>query len=209
MNRAELKSLAKSQIKGNIGILFVIALIIAALSVVCSYIPLVGSLASSVVLTPAFSFATVAIYLGLTEGKKPAVADAFNGFKYFWISFKTTFLVGLFTCLWSLLFVIPGIIKALSYSQAMYIVAENPEIDALEAINRSKRIMDGHKMELFVLELSFLGWALLGTLTLGILYIWLVPYMNATMANFYNRIKPVEVEAAPIVEEAPVVEIAE
>lgn len=201
MNRAELKSLAKSQIKGNIGILFLVSLIVTALSVVCSYIPVVGSLATSIVLTPAFSFATIAIYLGLTAGKKPVVADTFKGFQHFWVSFKTTFLVGLFTTLWSLLFVVPGIIKALSYSQAMYIVAENPEVDAMEAINRSKKMMDGHKMDLFVLQLSFIGWALLGMLTFGILYIWLIPYMNATMANFYNSIKPVE--------EAPAVDIVE
>lgn len=112
-----------------------------------------------------------------------------------------TFLANLFTSLWSLLFVVPGIIKACSYSQALYIIAEDPEIGALEAINRSKAMMDGHKMEYFVLGLSFIGWNLLACLTFGILYIWLIPYMQTTMANFYNSIKPVV--AAPVCEEIP------
>jgi uncharacterized membrane protein len=76
----------------------------------------------------------------------------------------------------------------LSYSQAMYILAENPEMGALEAISRSKAMMKGHKWELFVLTLSFMGWLFLGVLTLGIGFIWIVPYMNATLANFHNSI---------------------
>lgn len=207
MNRAELKTLAKSQIKGNIGILFLISLIVSAITFVSQYIPVIGSLASVFVLTPAFSIAVVTIYLALAQGTKPTVAATFNGFNHFWISFKTTFFVGLFTALWSLLFVVPGIIKGLSYSQAMYIIAENPEIGALEAIDRSKKMMEGHKMDLFVLNLSFIGWLLLSGLTFGILLIWLVPYMNATLVNFYNSIKPVE--EAPVAEELPVVEAAE
>jgi len=149
----------------------------------------VGSVACAVVLTPVFTLALVKIFLGMTYGEAPEIAKLFADFNKFWSAFKVTFLVGLFVSLWSLLFVIPGIVKALSYSQAMYILAENPDIGAREAINRSKAMMEGHKMELFVLGLSFIGWHLLGAVTIGIAYIYVLPYMNATMANFYNRVK--------------------
>ena len=71
----------------------------------------------------------------------------------------------------------------------MYILAENPGISPMEAIKRSKEMMQGHKMEYFLLVLSFFGWALLAPFTLGILCIWLLPYMQATMANYYRSLK--------------------
>ena len=188
MNRAEIKNLAKQQIKGNVGTLFVITLVIALVTGALNIIPGVGSLASALI-APAFTLATVAIYLKLTNGEKIAIGDAFAKLGQFWPAFKVTFLTSLFTALWSLLFVIPGIIKTFSYSQAMYILAENPNIGAREAIKRSMAMMEGHKMELFVLSLSFIGWGLLCGITFGIAAIWVVPYMNATMANFYNKIK--------------------
>ena len=77
----------------------------------------------------------------------------------------------------------------------MMIVAENKGIGAREAINRSKAMMDGRKMDYFVLGLSFIGWGLLCCITLGIASIWVGPYIQATMVNFYNDIKPAEATA--------------
>lgn len=188
MNRAELKSLAKQQIKGNIGTLFLVTLVVALVSYALNLIPVAGSIAS-LLLAPALSLAVVAIYLGLAEGKKPSVGDVFSKFDQFWPAFKVNFLVGLFTALWALLFYIPGIVKAYSYSQAYYILAENPGIGAREAITRSRAMMNGHKMELFVLDLSFIGWYLLCCITFGIALIWVAPYIQATKTNFYNKIK--------------------
>lgn len=189
MDRVQLKTMAKAQIKGNIGILFVITLIVAAIGAIVGAIPVVGSVASAFVITPAFSIATTIIYLKLVSGVKPEIAELFNHFDKFWASFKVSFLTGLFVMLWSLLLYIPGIIKSFSYAMAPYIIAENPEIGALEAINRSKAMMEGHKMELFVLSLSFIGWYMLGAVTFGIAFIWIIPYVSATMANFYNSVK--------------------
>lgn len=189
MDRVELKNLAKQQIKGHLGVLFLITLIVYLVSVLVGMIPVVGSLAMALVVTPAFSIAMVTIYLKLAQNIAPQVNELFAHFSKFWAAFKVTFLTGLFTFLWSLLFVIPGIIKAYSYSMAMYILAENPEMGAREAIDRSKAMMDGHKMELFVLELSFIGWYLLCAITFGIAAIWVVPYVSATITNFYNSIK--------------------
>ena len=210
MNREQLKTMAKQQSKGNIGILFLITLIISVISAAASYIlgkiP-GGNVIASVIITPAFSLSLVTVYLNLAKGKKPEVVDTFEVYKDFWSAFKVTFLVGLYTFLWSLLFIIPGIIKAYSYSMSMYILAENKGKPAKECIKESILMMDGHKMEFFVLELSFILWHLLGIITLGIAYIWIVPYISATTVNFYNSIKPIVVEAtAEPVAEVPVVE---
>lgn len=195
MTRQQLKAMAKEQIKGNIGILFLIMLIIAVISgvasTVCAVIPVVGPFIPVIIITPAFAISTIRVYQGLAIGKKPQASDAFSGFDDFWSAFKAFLLVGIYTFLWSLLFIIPGIIKSFSYSQTMYIVAENPGIGAKEAINRSKKMMEGHKFDLFVLALSFIGWYILAGFTFGILCIWLIPYVNATLINFYNSIKPV------------------
>ncbi len=191
MDRVYLKTQAKSHIKGKIGILFLITLIIgiitAAASLVLSMIP-GGSLIASIIITPAFTLSVTRVYLNLTVGADPEAKDAFGGFDDFWSAFKVQFLVGLFTFLWSLLFVIPGIVKSYSYSMSMYVLAENKGMAALDCISTSKQLMEGHKMELFVLQLSFIGWMLLVPFTLGLLLIWLAPYMNATYAAFYREL---------------------
>lgn len=189
MERVQLKALAKQQIQGNIGTFFIMTLIVAAASAVVNLIPVAGTIAMVLVITPAFGIALVTVYLNLANGIQPDVRELFNHFNKFWGAFKVSFFTGLFTALWSLLLWIPGIIKALSYSMSMYILAENPEMGALEAINRSKAMMNGHKMDLFVLQLSFIGWHLLGAITFGIAYVWVMPYISATTANFYNSIK--------------------
>ena len=200
MNRVELKAAAKMQIKGKIGILFVIALIIGLISGVAtgilSFVP-GGSLISSIIVTPAFALSTIRVYLNVANGGTPKAGDAFCGFDDFWSAFKVNFLVGLYTFLWSLLFIIPGIVKAYSYSMATYILAENKGKAASECINESKTMTNGHKMDLFVLGLSFIGWIFLIGITFGIAAIWVVPYMNATLANAYNSLKPVVVEEKP------------
>lgn len=206
MNRAELKAKAKAQIKGKIGILFLITLIMAAVSAAATFllglIPYVGELIAAIVVTPAFALSTFQIFLSVTAGNKPEVKDAFGGFNDFWAAFKVTFLTGLYTFLWSLLFVIPGIIKSFSYSMSMYVLAENKGMSARECIKASKAMTNGHKWELFVLDLSFFGWALLVTITFGIASIWVLPYMHATFANVYNELKP---KSAPV-EEAVIAE---
>lgn len=188
MTRIELKSVAKEQIKGKIGILFVITLIIGAIGAACAFIPVIGPI-GAIIITPAFEISMCMIYLKLTKNEEISVGDAFNGFnitgKAVWLAIITQF----FTFLWTLLFIIPGIVKVYSYSMAMYILADNPELTAREALSKSKEIMDGHKFDLFVLQLSFFWWYLLGSITLGIAYIYVLPYVSATTANFYNSIK--------------------
>lgn len=111
--------------------------------------------------------------------------DAFaHFFRFIWLNI----LIFAFTYLWTMLFIIPGIIAAYRYRMAIFIILDDPNVTALQAIRRSKELMRGHKWELFVLDLSFIGWEFLCALTLGILYIWKLPYMRATYACFYNTV---------------------
>lgn len=189
MTRAELKAMAKEQIKGNIGKLFVCFLIIFAIGFVCGLIPMIGNIASSIILTPVFGLSLCMMYLKLTKKEEIGVGDVFNGFSYTGKAIWLNIIVAFFTMLWSCLFIIPGIIKKYAYSMSTYILADNPELTAREALSKSKEIMNGHKWDLFVLQLSFFWWYLLGSVTFGLAFIYIVPYMSATVANFYNSIK--------------------
>ena len=97
--------------------------------------------------------------------------------------------MGIFEFLWTMLFIIPGIIKAFSYAMTPYILVEHPEMSANQAINESMRLMKGHKFDLFYLYLSFIGWGILSVLTLGIGFLWLIPYMETSQAAFYADVK--------------------
>lgn len=179
MTRAEMKAAAKQQITGNIGIMFGITLLVG---IICST-------GIGAILMPGFMLSQVAIYLNMTAGQKASIGDMFCRMRSLGKGWWLSILIGVFTFLWTLLLYIPGIIKAYSYSMAYYVLAENPNMTAREALNISKQITNGHKWELFVLSLSFIGWILLSMVTFGIALIYVIPYMNATFANFYNSIK--------------------
>lgn len=101
----------------------------------------------------------------------------------------------IYVFLWTLLLIIPGIIKSYSYALTPYILVEHPEMSANEAIKESMRLMDGHKFDLFYLQLSFIGWAILSILSLGLGFFWLIPYQMTAQAAFYRDIKN---EAMPL-----------
>lgn len=184
MTRAQLKAAAKGQIKGNILTLLVMFVIYM---LICS-VPLVNF-----ILAPVLTMGLFMTYLKMTNGMAPSIGGLFDGLGIGVKAWVLNFLVGLFTFLWSMLFVIPGIIKGLSYSMSYFILAERPEMSAREALNESKKMMDGHKMDLFVLSLSFIGWILLSVVTMGIALIYVYPYMMLTITNFYQDIKGPEV----------------
>ena len=128
-------------------------------------------------------------FLRKARGEKAIIENLFNGFKNFFRALVLFLLSGLFICFWSLLFIIPGIIKVFSYSMAYYILIDNPGMSGLDAITASRKMMKGYKGKLFCLYLSFIGWALLCIPTFGIGYLWLFPYMQLSMANFYEDIR--------------------
>ena len=126
--------------------------------------------------------------LGLVDKKNPQFTDLFSCFDRFGAGFCVQFLRGLFTFLWSLLFVIPGIIASYRYAMAAYILAEHPDMTASEAINASKQMMVGNKWRLFCLEFSFIGWDILCLFTLGLGALVLNPYKEADYAAFYREV---------------------
>lgn len=113
------------------------------------------------------------------------LVSTFNSREY-WKIVKTQFLRGFFNLLWYLLLIIPGIIKSYEYMMVPYILAEEPNLDSSEIITRSREMTDGHKFDIFVLQLSFIGWDILGALLFGIGIIFVTPYKEATYAQLYN-----------------------
>ncbi len=128
-------------------------------------------------------------------GDEKNLGGIFDGFT---TDFGGTMLLGLmqsiFTLLWTLLFIVPGIIKTYSYSMSYFIKVDHPEYDWNQCITESRRLMKGHKWQLFCLDFSFFGWMILGTLCCCVGVLWVYPYMYAARANFYEAIKPVTAE---------------
>ena len=125
----------------------------------------------------------------LNQTAQPGIGTLLDGFRsgHYVNIVLTMFLRDLFTTLWSLLFVVPGIVKHYEYLMVPYIIAENPAMDYKEAFQISKQMMDGEKMEAFIMDLSFLGWYLLSAVTCGLLAIFYVnPYVQASFAEMYT-----------------------
>ena len=127
--------------------------------------------------------------LSLSRGKEARLEQLFQGFNNFANALITYLLLLLYVFLWMLLLIVPGIIAALGYSLTFYILADDPNIKPQDALKKSKSMMDGHKEKLFYLYLRFLLLAILCILTLGIGFLWLVPYVHVTMAKFYDDVR--------------------
>lgn len=193
MNRIEIKERAKALLGNNLfgaaWLMPLLAMLIqtAILSLAANILPGVGSL----ILAGPLSFGIFFIFVKLARvGGTVELGDLFKGFsKDFAQNFLTTFLTGLFTALWALLFFIPGIVKGYSYAMAMYLRIDHPEYTALQAITESRRMMNGHKGDLFVLDLSFIGWYIVGSLCLGVGTLWVAPYHQLARTLFFESIK--------------------
>jgi len=127
--------------------------------------------------------------LSLSRKKKPEIGQLFDGFNNFLPNAKVYLLRLWFTFLWFLLLIIPGIIASIRYSQAYYIILDNKKISPSDAIEQSKKMMRGHKWKYFCLGWRFFGWAILCILTLGVGFIWLIPYVALSYAKFYDDVK--------------------
>lgn len=184
----ELKASAKTQISGKIGVLFAMYVIMLGIAVAVGLVPAVRGIASFV-LSSAFYLGGAWVFLKITKGETVTVGNIFYGFEDLWTAIKAQLFINLFISLWSLLLIIPGIVKAYAYSMTFFILAENKGMPVLEAITLSRKMMDGHKMDLFLLFLSFIGWFLLVVITFSIAGIWVYPYFYATVTNFYLSVK--------------------
>lgn len=181
------KKLAKEHLNGAWGPTIGMFLILWLFSCIVPFIPVVGQFAGFL-FGGVIAMGYVAIAMAVVHGKKPDTSDAFSGFNQFWRNFVAYFLMTLFITLWSLLLIIPGIIKTYSYSATFFLLNRYPEMGAKDAITKSRAIMDGHKMEAFYLSLSFFFWILLVIVTFGLAGFYVFPYMSVTMAEFYNKL---------------------
>lgn len=187
MNRRELKTLARESLKDNWGI---------AIGAMLLYMLVTYILGATGIGSFFLGFIVAGYYavnLNLIRTKTAKIEDLFSGCKNFVTNFVAYLLMQVFIALWSLLFLIPGIVKSYSYAMTMYILNDHPEMSASEAITESRKMMNGHKAELFVLHLSFLGWGILSSFTFGILLLYVMPYMQATSAAFYEKLKEMPV----------------
>jgi uncharacterized membrane protein len=149
---------------------------------------LFSSLIQSLV-SGAFMVGFAGFFLGIVQEGSARLELLFVGFQRFWKSFGVYFFYSLFIILWTLLFIIPGIIATFRYAMAFFIIADDEDCGPLEAISRSKEMMKGNKWKFFCLNWRFFGWALLAAFfTFGIGYLWLVPYMQTSFAKFYEDV---------------------
>lgn len=194
MNRKQMKKEARKLLQGNVGYFVPIILLIMAASGFCAALQVIGGNANGGLLSFLVSGPIVIslsfIMLAFIDKKhNPEPKDILIGFhgKNAFEAILSLVRYAAFTFLWSLLFVIPGIIKGLSYSQMFFLMADKG-LNAKDAQAKSMEIMEGHKWEYFVLQLSFIPWILLTTITFGIASIYVVPYIYTAQAMFYRNI---------------------
>jgi uncharacterized membrane protein len=193
-SNSELRALARQQLKGNWGkailavvIYLVITGIISRVSTDDVFGWILGILVF--VLTGAWSAGILNYFVHLIRKQPLSPKLLFSQLQRLFPFFLLYLLIAIFIVLWTLLLIIPGIIASIRYSLAFYVLIDHPEMTALEAINRSKEMMEGHKMKYFLLLLSFIGWYLLCFVTLGIGFLWFIPYVYATQAAFYEELR--------------------
>lgn len=193
MTRVEIKERAKAQLgksifSANWMYALLVCLLVNIVLSVLNVIPGIGSLAVFV-LTGVVTFGQSYCFLKQTrDDKQMDLKDFLVGFNDFASVTVLGIMQTLFIALWSLLFVIPGIVKAYAYSMAYYIKADHPEYTWKQCLDASQGLMMGHKAELFVQDLSFIGWLFVGALCFGVGTLWVLPYIEAARAQFYQSL---------------------
>lgn len=193
MNLAELRAEARKSLAGNWNWAALLTLLLIVIGVVIRYLlddlsqPLIDLLSISL----AFTFLDLADDGTKENNYFTALFAAFTRDRILPV-FINWLLSTIFICLWVLLLIVPGIVKALAYSQAKYIVKDlvdsGQDVGATEAITNSRQLMNGHKWEYFLLNLTFTGWVILGCLSLGLGFLWISPYIQVTKAKYYRKL---------------------
>lgn len=203
MTRQQMKLEAKQALKGNWGTAIGIVIVYALISLALSY-TYVGTF-----FTGMFIYGAMAAFLICTRTGKLEFNYLFGGFKNFGPVFAATAMKLVFIMLWSLLFVIPGFVKSYSYAMTEFILVDEPDLKWKDAITKSRKMMNGHKAELFALDLSFIGWWILIAITGGIASLYASPYIMTTRAKFYENLKANYVEDAVVTPSAEAAEVTE
>lgn len=183
-----LMRMARESLKEKWGLAIGTFLIYSLITGAAGSIGASGSIISLLIGGP-FMLGAATFSLSISRGKEARLEQIFQGFNYFTTAFVAYLLMVVFVILWMLLLIIPGIIAALSYSMTFYILSDEPTLKAQDALKKSKAMMEGYKLKLFYLCLRFFLLALLCILTLGIGFLWLIPFIHITMAKFYDDIK--------------------
>lgn len=183
MTRAQMKQEAKASLSGNWGTaigVYLIAMIISGI---------LATTGIGAFLTGLITFGLCSAFLSVVRTNSMKIENLFDCTKNFGTVLVAGILQTVYLCLWSFLFVIPGLVKAYSYSMMNFILIDNPNMGANDAITESRKMMDGHKLDLFILDLSFIGWYILSSFTFGILLLYVEPYHQAARAKFYEELK--------------------
>lgn len=195
----ELMAQARAQLSGKWGLAVGAVALVTVVKIATQIIPLANLVVPLLIAGP-LALGIAIFILSIARGEEAKVSHIFSGFDRFGTALATYLLAVLFIILWTLLLIVPGIIAAFAYSQVWFILADNPEMKAQEAIATSKAMMMGNKWKLFCLGWRFFGWILLCIPTLGIGFLWLMPYMSVSFAKFYDDIKDGSTETVEVVE---------
>jgi uncharacterized membrane protein len=184
----ELMAEARETLSGNWGLAIATFLVYGIIISIFQVIPTVGPVLVLFIAGPMLVGISM-FSLSLSRGENARLEQIFEGFKNYGTVLGAYLLMVVLILLWMLLLIIPGIIAAIAYSQTFYILAEDDAISSMDALKKSKEMMDGYKWKYFCLGLRFIGWALLCILTLGIGFLWLSPYIQISYAKFYEDLK--------------------
>lgn len=207
ISRSEIKTMAKEQLRGNWGIAILAFLIYAiiisssGLEKTIDGIPFTDSYLSpyyglsisiniiALLLGGLVSVGISKFSLNLVRHENVSIGDLFSNFNIYLKTLGLYLLMGIAICIGLILFIIPGIILSLMFSQAYYILSEDNEKSIIQCLEESSRLMKGYKWDYFVLELSFIGWWIIALITCGIGALWVTPYQGITEANYYMKLK--------------------
>jgi len=192
-SNAELMRMARESLNGKWGLAIGAFLVYMVIISVLQFIPFLGPL-SLLILGGPLTLGLIIFSLTISRNQDTRFEQIFEGFQNFGTAFSAYIIVSIFIILWMLLLIVPGIIAAISYSMTFYIIADDSSIEPMAAVKKSKKMMYGYKWKFFCLGLRFIGWAILCILTLGIGFLWLIPYVQVSVAKFYDDVKSNVVE---------------
>ncbi len=184
----EILTASKLVLKGNLRLPMITFVLMVLITCLGGAVKMIGPLAGIIIGGP-LMLGYCLFFLAFYRKTEPKVGMLLNGFSYFINALVAYLLMMVFTILWALLLIVPGIIAAMGYSQAFYILADDPNLDGATALAQSKKMMYGHRLQLFYLCCHFIGWFLLSICTLGILLLWVGPYFQTAMTIFYEELK--------------------